>query len=542
LIVSTLCALVVVTAPLWIHLAGHDGLYHKNWIWQFTHQFRNGNWYPRWMSESFSGFGSPVFYFYPPLAYYAAGIISLLSITSTLALYHAVSIVFMVLSFFTARVYLRAITTNAAAATFGAFIYALTPYRIIDLYIRNAWTEYVALTWLPLIFLLVERLIAEDGRLSFARNTILMGGVIALTIVTNIPATIIIIPAAVVYMLFVAPSRLYGKVLLSSAISAVLGVLFAGIFTFPLAALRDHMRDDSLWQFFQTYVGYSLPGALGPNQRVFGFSLLLIVLLATWVGIVMLRLRKKSKDTLQRRRMTAFIVLLFGVVFLQIPLISEPVYLLPFFRYIQFAFRWDIVATIAFSSAVVIVLSIAPRKAYLIGSVLVVISALLIIAVKIRYGPVRHVSEHARTLEHDDPAEYLSIHVKRDPMVLERYYRHKSEFTYEIAGGFKADTPNITLLKRTPEEYSYAVSTSDTGTIAINLQHFVTWQVFRNGNAVPSTYDDYGRRVIPISRGEYTLRVVRLPTDAEKYGLYATIAGLLIVAVTATIGHRKEKA
>ena len=43
-----------------------------SWVWanQFTSEIARGNLYPRWLPLSNSGLGSPVFYYYPPIAFY----------------------------------------------------------------------------------------------------------------------------------------------------------------------------------------------------------------------------------------------------------------------------------------------------------------------------------------------------------------------------------------------------------------------------------------------------------------------------------------
>src|SRR5258708_34242921 len=62
--------------PLIYPVVGHDASVHLNWLEQFPKLFRDGNLYPRWMPDSFWHFGSPAFYFYPPLTYWCAGFIS----------------------------------------------------------------------------------------------------------------------------------------------------------------------------------------------------------------------------------------------------------------------------------------------------------------------------------------------------------------------------------------------------------------------------------------------------------------------------------
>src|SRR5882762_2668628 len=68
--------LLYVVLPLFHEVCGHDVLVLLNWIDQFTLAFRNGTLYPRWMPESFYGMGMPSFYFYPPLVYWVASVVS----------------------------------------------------------------------------------------------------------------------------------------------------------------------------------------------------------------------------------------------------------------------------------------------------------------------------------------------------------------------------------------------------------------------------------------------------------------------------------
>src|SRR4051812_12913383 len=56
-------------ATIWLVPAGHDAILHLRWIEDWSASWRAGDVYPRWLPDANSGFGSPVFYFYPPLAY-----------------------------------------------------------------------------------------------------------------------------------------------------------------------------------------------------------------------------------------------------------------------------------------------------------------------------------------------------------------------------------------------------------------------------------------------------------------------------------------
>lgn len=529
IVIAALSALVILSAPFWVSIAGHDGLYHRNWISQFSEQFRDGTLYPRWMAKSFSGFGSPAFYFYPPLAYHTAGILSLLGITSVEALYHSVGFLYLIASFFTSRAYLKAIVTDKTAIHIGAFLFVIFPYRVLDLYVRNAWSEYVALTWLPLILLIAERLIASENKASWVRNTIFMAALLALTMATNIPATIIIVPGVAIYMLVIAHSRKYWKLGVALTTASVLGVIFAGIFTFPLIAFQGEMHQDSLWQFFQnSYVGYPLETALHANNRVYGLSLIFAVVFAFLGALILLRNYKAFPESSERRRAVAFIAMLFFVLFMQIPAITEPIYALPPFRYIQFATRWEILACIAIAGGAALLASYDRKKIFLISAGMVVASALIIVMVKVRYGQGPPLDQ-PRIEQRADPAEYLPANADRDPMLLERFYKQKSEAPYEVIGGFDKRPPTITVLSQEPDSRFYEVQSTDSVRVAFSLARFVTWKIWSGSVEIASEPDDFGRQVITVSKETRSISIQRETSAAEWYGCFATAGGLVIV-------------
>jgi uncharacterized membrane protein len=531
---------VVLVAPLLIAINGHDGVTHRNWIQQFTDQFQNGNWYPRWLSESYSGFGSPVFYFYPPFSYHAAGLLSLIGITEVPVLFHLIAYICLVISFFTARAYFKTLTANVAIANFAAFVYALAPYRSIDLYIRSAWSEYMVFAWLPLVFLCAERFLSSTNIRELSKNTIFMAGAVALVLVTNIPTAVIILPAVVLYLLCIAPVKHYVRLLLASGAATIFGFVFAGMFTFPLVALRSEIPQTGLWKtFFESgFVGYIVTVALQPNTRVFGVFLVLLIAGSLWLLIILLR-QRSDKASFIGNRQRAFAVLLFCVIFLQIPVISEPFYSLQPFRYIQFAFRWDIIGCLAFAGAVVTLYPFAKKKALLIGCITLLTSALMITVVKVKFGDADGPSSLGH-LTKSDPPEYLSVHTTKSPDFMEEFYLTKSINTFEAVSGFTMASPKVQLLSKTPDQYVYQINAIDTGTIAITLQHFATWEAFRDGSPIASSYDEYGRRLIPIAKGDYTISVVRLTTDAEKFGLYSTLTGIVAIGCVAVFGRKKK--
>ena len=106
-------------------LISHSSPQNLTWAAQFAEQVRAGVLYPRWMPDSFEGLGSPAFYFYPPLPFWADALVSIvtanvmpvpyrLAVTSTLILFA---------SGLAMHAWLQQQTESAPAALWGALAY-----------------------------------------------------------------------------------------------------------------------------------------------------------------------------------------------------------------------------------------------------------------------------------------------------------------------------------------------------------------------------------------------------------------------------------
>ena len=50
--------------------AGYDSVIFAKWYRSFAFEFHLGDLYPRWLRQMNAGLGSPVLFFYPPIAYW----------------------------------------------------------------------------------------------------------------------------------------------------------------------------------------------------------------------------------------------------------------------------------------------------------------------------------------------------------------------------------------------------------------------------------------------------------------------------------------
>ncbi|HZW47949.1 MAG TPA: hypothetical protein VFF61_10510 [Microvirga sp.] len=214
----------------------HDSFW-IDWVWadQFTSELRRGNPYPRWLPSSHGGLGSPVFYYYPPLAFYLSGLLGLAGLStygsvigafglgiagSGLAMYH----------------WLKDWTRFPLL---GALFFMAGPYHMFDLYGRGALAETVAVAFIPLLALGIRRVANDRGSLML---TLAYAGLI----VTHLPL------ALLTSLFFVAP---YGIALARKRLETLFrlgfalfpGIGLSAIYLVPALALEPYRDVAALW-------------------------------------------------------------------------------------------------------------------------------------------------------------------------------------------------------------------------------------------------------------------------------------------------------
>src|SRR5207249_2065198 len=126
-----------------------------------------GNWYPRWAGNSFSGFGMPIFYFYPPLAYLTASFFDALFGGSANQLFHITIVFYSLLSIVTAYIYLESKHIERRTAIIASILYSALPYRFVDIVSRSSISEHLLFAWVPLVFLALDSLLEGKHRSGF---------------------------------------------------------------------------------------------------------------------------------------------------------------------------------------------------------------------------------------------------------------------------------------------------------------------------------------------------------------------------------------
>jgi hypothetical protein len=198
------------------------------WTDQFIALLRDGTLYPRWLPASHNGLGSPVFYFYPPFAFYVAGLWGLLGLSA----YYAVLAAFWTGLFLSGITMHQWLVQRSRAPLLWSALYMVMPYHMIDFYNRGALAEFWAYAIVPLIALGLTR--AMDGRgwifLAFAYATLVM---------THLPMAVLT-SAFFIIPLVVAKAIRRPVGVLTSGAAIISGAGLAAFYLVPMAMLQPH--------------------------------------------------------------------------------------------------------------------------------------------------------------------------------------------------------------------------------------------------------------------------------------------------------------
>lgn len=214
----------------------HDSFW-IDWVWtdQFGDQLRQGHLYPRWLPASHDGLGSPVFYYYPPLSFYPAGLLAALgmspgsAVIATFGLALAASGAAMFL-------WARSWTSHPLAA---AFFFMAAPYHLADFYGRGALAESCAIAFIPLLALGLRRVVERKGPTLAA---IAFAGMIA----THLPLALLAGPfLALPYILVLTRGR--PQELGASIQPLVLGTGLSAFYLLPALMLEPWRDAAVLW-------------------------------------------------------------------------------------------------------------------------------------------------------------------------------------------------------------------------------------------------------------------------------------------------------
>jgi 4-amino-4-deoxy-L-arabinose transferase-like glycosyltransferase len=277
-------------------LKAHDAAHSVFFLTEFHQGIQDGYLYPRWGPDHVLGYGYPTFIFYAPLAYYVAEVFHLLGAGPTAAIKITYALAF-VLSGLTMYAFVKRLW-GPGAGLVSAVVYTYVPYRLLDIYVRCAFSEFCAFVFFPLVLLFFLELVETGQR----RYLALAGLAYAGLILTHIVTAFLFTPLLMAYVLWLvlrqARSSLRQWLRLGSLslAAAVLALGLSAVFLLPMLVERSYIAQEQWtratysydqhfiypFQFFSAFwdYGYAVEGPEDTMSLQLGLAAVTLSLVA----------------------------------------------------------------------------------------------------------------------------------------------------------------------------------------------------------------------------------------------------------------------
>ncbi|WP_368164363.1 6-pyruvoyl-tetrahydropterin synthase-related protein [Aeromonas sp. R6-2] len=498
--------------PLWLRggSQGHDLFHHLLSGHYFALQLWQGELYPRWLMAMNGGFGSPTFFFYPPLPYYVSALLggatpqphdamTALIASATLALG---------LSGLTFWLWIRSMA-GPMRALVASLIYMALPYHLaIDLYARFALAEVWAFVWLPLILLGQDRYMRTIG-------VPLMALGLALLTLSHLPSLLLAICLVLLRALIRARRDRLWRPLLTTLGATLLGLAMAALLLAP--ALLDQggismaEMQRGMFDFRRNFLD-RLPTAFDDwrfrGQLALFTLLTLFTLLLAWAGA-----REPRHPELPL--WGGFGVLAFMMMLPQSQLLWE--LLVPLQR-VQFPWRANLILTLATAAVVALASPSHPNSRVLVGSTLLL--TLLFSASYVRHAPLtQSPNPEVLDFEFDSKRSAREYRPKQVPkgMFSPSLLAWKQEFQPPVVSEQAGVSWRISRWQ--PRHLALTVTTPTPAKLVLHQYDYPGWQAWLDGEyPLEVSANRQGLLQVWVPEGTHTLKLVLSMRWPERIG------------------------
>ncbi len=508
---STVCALALaalaVVAPFSLRgiACGHDLTFHMNSWMEVAQQWCEGIVYPRWAVFANYGSGEPRFLFYPPLSWMLGGALG------SFLPWTLVPAAFACCAVFLAGLAMHKMTREwfpEPDATLIAIAYAVSPYMLLTVYVRSAFAELLAASFLPLLVLWIVR--DRPARAMFVPLALTIAGVW----LTNVPAAIIASYVAVWLLAAITILRRNSRVFLYGCAAMAMGMVLASFYIVPVLYEKNWIT-----------LGQALSAGVRPTEN-FLFTRIgepehdAFLRSLSWLAVGELAITAVAVFVAwgwRKRNPTLWwsLVILAGVsLALMLPITSLAYRLMPDLRFLQFPWRWLMVTGVAYAVFVVAAVPGFRGKVPLYAVLFIALIAVCNLALQPPCDP------------EDTPFMLSSMfHAGYGYMGTDEYtpaggdnYEIKPDFPDFVIRGADGRVPaanaRVTHFHAGPYRKQLTVDSSQPVEIVLRLMNYPAWRVEVNGMRIsPESDDSTGRMVIPVPAGhsEVDVRFIRTP-------------------------------
>ena len=525
-----LLVVLELVAPFVTKSYGIDARRHLLWISQFSILNAKGIIVPTWVPSGFDGFGSNTFYFYPPLTYYvASGIRLLTGIAQPALLYRLTSVLATIASFFSARVLLRNLRALRYQASLGAMFYAFAPLRMFELYNRGTLSSHLAYVFLPMVCLGIIGLIRKPYS-SPSSFMLLLAVSSALLALTSVPITLAT-TICIVIAILITWKQWSMPAIIRIAIATLLAASLAAYHYSSVLIAAPYARLGNL--YFLHRAG-DLRLWFHPGAGT--YNLLLIYATMGMIGVMFILTQWKKELLTPTERIAIRVGLLIAlfVLFLDYSPLSAWLWNSQLFSLIQIPWRFYplllLFATIFVGIASSVLLKYAAK-----GIILVCAAGLIlpVAGVLSSWHSINWIPEEDNAYAPNSPINSDNIQ-----QIVDSHQWDQNALT----NFQKAET--IKYVSNAPYEDEFEAGFLTPHAITFHRFYWPYWHLYVNGSEITSHPDSIGRAVAELPAGHYAAiwRLERTPL--ERAGLWISgtaCSGVLIFSGIGLIQMRVRK-
>lgn len=533
---------------------------HVARIAEMARNLQAGEFPVQWSQNFGSGYGMPLFLFYGPLPFYVGSLFFLLGVPGV----ESMKLVFLlsnVLAFAGMYHLMKRWRRTSGLLAATAFLWA--PYRALDIYVRGALSEVVALSLLPWI-LHWSFATAEKRRFAWFGLAVSVAAVILSHNLTALIALPLLFAVSVVFIIL--QQRAFWHNFIRLTASYATGVALSAFYVLPLFAEKSFTIVDEITggyfdfrlhflffrQFFTATWGYT-GSTYGPEDGIsfhLGRAVLVMAILATFfaVGKVLQRIRAQefSLGSFLKQQKKSLLILtttfaLLVSLFLTLGRSTFVWESVPFLAYIQFPWRYLTVATVFLSMLTGFWLS--TLRSFFWRWTTLLLGVFLIVGTQFSYHqPAGYLDtnnelyasepEHIRTASSRVLFDYLPKTFDRElPPVA-------PEERITIQG---VDTQNLNWEVNTPTQVLVSTTATAGANIRWNIADFPGWQYEVNGQPVTPQINESGLAGYQANEPITSVGAIFTATPIRQIGNIISISTLLLSTGILTWQHRKGK-
>ena len=505
-------------------IEGHDGSGAFVKTMAMVDMLSRGQWDLTWQPYLYSGYGYPLFTFYPPLFYFLAGILSYAAHDLVLGLNGAVILVYMLsglsMYYFARRFW------GTVGGLFSAAAFLLAPFHIATLYVRSGYAEMTGLMLLPVILLSIYELSSGFSKKYFIIAVLSIAGLM----LSHHLMSLIFLPLIVLWglILFAFSSLRGGGPRIIFAL--IMGVALAAVYWVPVLFLKTYVNTSVLirgFDFNQHFIewrqllksSWGYGGSVAGSGDGMSFQLGWGHGMAAVASGIFLISQRGKKILVDKLFLSCLAVVGVGAVLMTMSISGWVWQRLPLLSYVQFPWRFLTLAILVMSFFSGAVSCFRPRWLWTAAGLMILFLSNIAYCqpgktTKLDLGMGQGLTEHIRSLDMD---EYLPVWARDLPVIpsQQALLLSNNQSMREIHGSSSL-------------KHIYFVNNNKPVLAVYNGFYFPGWKIFIDGReARIFPHPVWGTMIFSIPEGKHEIRIVYTVIPVRIVSAMVSLAALI---------------